>query len=240
MSVWWPTILNSGVEFPSFYWILCFHLVVSLLGGAGAQRLDALLCCSQVSRKVPHLHCTVQTARRYKRGFHPEQTHGGTFICLSGGLGLRVLKTRCDTWSRRCSPQHWCGWSPGPHSAHAHCPSATHKLTCPTDKWHIPVLYWPIYRIRVDMWSWNWITHVPVLIVSLFSGIVSALCLQRCDCVNMTAHLCTACKKKAFPENIQWEDGICERRADKSSGECVGWYGSRVSTQFCNRACLLC
>lgn len=43
-------------------------------------------------------------------------------------------KTSYGTWSRRWSPQHWCGCSPGPHSAHGRCPCTTHRLTCPTSK----------------------------------------------------------------------------------------------------------
>lgn len=219
----WPNIPNSGVEFPSFYWILRFHLVVSLLGGAEGQLLDALLCCSQVSRKIPHLHCTVQTARRYKRGFHPEQTHGATFISVY----LEDLALGC--WKQGVIPgagdaAHSIGVAGAPgHTAHmpaVHLPHTNWPVLQTNDT--SMLFIWPIYRIRVDMWSWNWMTHVPVVIVSLFSGIVSALCLQRCDCVNMPAHLCTACKKRALPENIQWEDGICDRRADKSSGECEG------------------
>lgn len=49
-------------------------------------------------------------------------------------VALGYWNTSCDTWSRRWSPQHWCGWHPGPHSAHGRCPCATHRLTCPVSK----------------------------------------------------------------------------------------------------------
>lgn len=82
--------------------------------------------------------------------------------------------------------------------------------TAHTSAVHVPHTDRPVLQVRN--------AHDTVAIVSLFSVFVSALCLQLCDCVNVPAHLRTACKKKALSENIQGEDRVCEKRADKSSG----------------------
>lgn len=129
-------------DVPSSCWTLGSYLVVSLLCGAGGQLVDVILCCGQVSRKIPNLHCAVQTAGHYKRGFHPDRTHTQGKVYLSAGLedvALAYWTTSYDTWSRRRRPQHWCGCSPGPHSAHCHRPCATHRPTCPasTDATHL-------------------------------------------------------------------------------------------------------
>lgn len=93
------------------------------------------------------------------------------------------------TWSSWWILQHWCGWCPGPHSTpdRCRCPSATHAPTCPEDEHkyvHVKTLDY------FDFWGGGGFRGARPKIV----------------------YLCTACKEKAFFENIQGEDSICERQ----------------------------
>lgn len=107
----------------------------SLWFGGSAGGCYPLLQLSQ--QEDPKLSlCSPDCQTLQKRLSSWTNTHRRKFIFSFDleDVALGFWNTSYDTLSRRWSPQHWCDCSPGPHSAHGHCPCATHRLTCPASK----------------------------------------------------------------------------------------------------------
>lgn len=141
----------------------------SLWCGASAPGCPPPLPSSQQEDPTPSLYSpNCQTLQKMLSSW--TKTRMEMFISLFIWM---LFLGRCFfkvTWNRRLSPLHWCGWSLGPRIARAHFPSATHRLSCPTDKdaTHVSFI-WCNCRIRIDILSWNWITHVHCFFILWYS-----------------------------------------------------------------------